>query len=134
MTPPYTLGYNPHMHSALSKADEIWRAAKYCYDARLLDSCVNRAYYATFWAAIAALEEAGIPVEKRWSYGELLRLFRKELVESGVYPAEYTGYLAEARRQCLLADYQLIQIEQKSARRTLEQAREFIVKVKELSL
>jgi uncharacterized protein (UPF0332 family) len=121
------------MQNALSKADDIWRAAKYCYDARLFDSCANRAYYAMFWAAVAALEGVGLPVERRWNYSELLRLFKKELVKSGIYPAAYTRYLADARKICLQADHQLVQLEPRTVKQILEQAREFIVKVKELN-
>jgi uncharacterized protein (UPF0332 family) len=121
------------MQEALSKADDIWRAAKYCYDARLFDSCANRVYYTMFWAAVAALEGAGLPVEQRWNHSKLLRLFKKELVESGIYPAAYSRYLANARKLCLQADQQLVQLEPRTVKQLLEQAREFIVRVKELN-
>jgi uncharacterized protein (UPF0332 family) len=133
LTPPALKSIIFPMQEALSKADDIWRAAKYCYDARLFDSCANRVYYTMFWAAVAALEGAGLPVEQRWNHSKLLRLFKKELVESGIYPAAYSRYLANARKLCLQADQQLVQLEPRTVKQLLEQAREFIVRVKELN-
>jgi uncharacterized protein (UPF0332 family) len=59
------------MQTSLAKAEGIYRAAELCLEAGLYDSCVSRAYYAMFGAAVAALDGAGYKAEKEWTHNGL---------------------------------------------------------------
>jgi len=46
-------------HIFLKKAEESLNAAQSCFEQEYYNSCVNRAYYAMFQAAVAVLFKAG---------------------------------------------------------------------------
>jgi len=48
----------------LIKAKDNLNAAQMCFENGFYDSCANRAYYAVFHAAIAALADRGIKRDK----------------------------------------------------------------------
>lgn len=120
------------MQTSLAKARNIYRAAELCLEAGLYDSCVSRAYYAMFWAAITALNGAGYKAEKEWTHSGLFNTFSKYLVQTRkTYESFYGRRLAEGYELRIKADYKLISIRLSDARRMLEWAHEFIQRVGE---
>jgi uncharacterized protein (UPF0332 family) len=120
------------MQDSLVKAEGIYRAAQLCLEAGLYDSCVSRAYYAMFWAAIAALDGAGYKAEKEWTHNGLINTFSKYLVQTRkIYESFYGRRLAEGYKLRIKADYKLAPINANDARRVSEWAQEFIQKVSE---
>jgi uncharacterized protein (UPF0332 family) len=120
------------MHTSLTKAEGVYRAAELCLEAGLYDSCVSRAYYAMFWAAIAALDDAGYKAEKEWTHSGLFNTFSKYLVQTRkTYESFYGRRLAESYELRIKADYKLAPVRINDARRVLGWAQEFIQKVGE---
>jgi uncharacterized protein (UPF0332 family) len=65
------LVYNAHMRDEfLTKARENLKAAEVLFEQQLYNAAVNRAYYAAFQAAIAALADQGIATE-RWGHAAI---------------------------------------------------------------
>jgi uncharacterized protein (UPF0332 family) len=83
------------------------RAAEVCLEQGLLDSAVNRAYFALFQAAVWALESRGIR--------------RRKLV-----PASFAGALPSVMHLRHIADYQQPGVSQLQAERAVRRAREFV--------
>jgi uncharacterized protein (UPF0332 family) len=120
------------MQTSLAKSEGIYRAAELCLKEGLYDSCVSRAYYAMFWAAITALDGAGYKAEKEWTHSGLFNIFSKYLVQTRkTYESFYGRRLAASYELRIKADYKLAPVRINDARRVLEWAQEFIQKVDE---
>jgi uncharacterized protein (UPF0332 family) len=102
------------------------RAAELCLEQGLLDSAVNRAYFALFQAAIWALEHRGIR-RREWTHkgvhSDFVQLFvrRRKLV-----PASFAGALPSVMHLRHIADYQQPGVSQSQAERAIRRAREFV--------
>ncbi len=115
-------------------ADHMQKASRALASARLLladgdlEGACNRAYYAMFDAAHAALLASGAgnnPGETRTHRG-LIAAFGKYLVQSGQMPAESGKSLNQVERIRLLADYTGEDIDREAAQWAVERAAGFI--------
>jgi len=110
----------------LSKAEENLKSAQLNFDNEFYNACSNRAYYAAFQAAIAALSVHGIISDKNehsWVQSEFnLQLIKKRKI----YPDRLKTYLLKMQEIRNIADYSDENISKKIARRQLSQATEMI--------
>lgn len=97
------------------------------------NNATNRAYYAAFQAAIAALDVAGVRPpggKEEWGHGFVQAQFAGRLInQRKLYPAalrETLGQLFSLRQQ---ADYKLADVSQTQATRALGRARAFVAAV-----
>jgi uncharacterized protein (UPF0332 family) len=110
----------------LDKAKNNLAVARICHENRFYDACANRAYFATFQAAIAALTEKGMKRGKydhKWVQAE----FGEKLIKrQKVYPAKLKSYLLEMQIIRNRADYENRHVSRKDASDQLGRAEEMI--------
>lgn len=110
----------------LERAQAALRAANLCLEQRLFDSAANRAYFATFQAAICALESQGIK-RKEWTHkgvhSDFVLLFvrRRKIV-----PASFVNALPSLMQLRHIGDYQQPGVSQRQAERAVRLAQEFV--------
>lgn len=110
------------------------KAVRACSSARVLlglddiDGACNRAYYAMFDAARAALLVSGAPVQPDIgkTHGGLIAAFGLHLVKNGPIPKELGRILKRAEEIRLVADYKGDSVEFDDARAMVEQAETFV--------
>jgi uncharacterized protein (UPF0332 family) len=106
------------------------KAARSAASARLLlkyddpEGASNRAYYAMFDAARAALTAQGHELPK--THRGLISAFSLHLVKEGLLPVEYSRDLNDAERLRLTADYQGDPLEPETVSETVEKAERFV--------
>ncbi len=110
----------------LEKAKENLKMAQISFEHECYNSCANRAYYAAFQAAIAALCDKGISkgkFEHKWVQAE----FSEKLIKrQKVYPGKLKSYLMEMQFLRNTADYQHEPVSRKDASDQLRKAAEMI--------
>ncbi|MCP4348124.1 MAG: HEPN domain-containing protein [Desulfobacterales bacterium] len=110
----------------LNKAKENLKIAQLSFEHDCYNACANRAYYAAFQAAIAALADKGIRSEKNdhsWVQSEFtLRLIKRQKI----YPAKIKAYLPDMQQARNKADYSEKDISKKVSREQLSRATEMI--------
>jgi len=110
----------------MDKARENLSAAEICFENKLYNACANRAYYAAFQAAVAALADSGIRKEKldhKWVQAE----FSGRLItRRKVYPAKVKAYLMKMQIVRNDADYKTRLVSRKKAYQQLDRAREIL--------
>jgi len=110
----------------LTKAKENFKAAEVLFEHQLYNAAVNRAYYAAFQAAIAALADQGIAIERR-GHAAIQANFATELIQRRKrYPGHFRAYLMDLQSVRDDADYKLKSVSSRVARRQLNKAREFV--------
>lgn len=118
-------------HDYMAKASRALVSAKLLLDASDVDGACNRAYYAMFDAAQAALSWAGAhvnPAETKTHRG-LIAAVGKYLVKPGLLIADLGKALNQVERVRLLADYTGEEIDAGKAQWAIEQAEAFIAAV-----
>ncbi len=112
------------------KATESLTSAKADFAAARYNSCANRAYYACFQAAIAALLSAGIrPTNPKgeWSHEFVQSQFNGLLINRRkLYPIILRRVLRDTLEVREKADYTLSSVSERVAGRVLRQAQEFV--------
>ncbi|MBM3236424.1 HEPN domain-containing protein [Candidatus Poribacteria bacterium] len=118
----------------LAKATENIIAAEICLQHGLRNASVNRAYYAMFHAAIAALIRYEIrKVGEMWKHDFVQAEFSRALIQRRkVFSSRLKDSLFNAMEQRQVADYDTKPINERIARRTLQLAQEFVGQVKEV--
>ena len=118
----------------LDKARESLASAEADFAAGRFNSCANRAYYAAFQAAVAALIHTGVgPRGDTWGHAFVMAQFsgtlikRRKLVSSSLRAS--LSALQEARS---LADYEPRSVTRTTARRSVEEAGEVVEAVNRL--
>jgi len=112
----------------LDKAKENLKAAHLLFDNALYNATANRAYYAAFQAAIAALVAEGHTLHT--SHETVQSTFNGELIRRRkVYPSDLSSYLSDLQIVRNQADYSTKQISQKVAARMLAKAENFVTTV-----
>ena len=90
----------------LDKAKENLKMAQLSFEHECYNACANRAYYAAFQAAVAALSDKGISkgkFEHRWVQAEFSgRLIRRQKV----YPSDMKSWLMKMHLVRNTADYE----------------------------
>ncbi len=114
------------MKEFLNKAKENLKIAQISLDNECYNACANRAYFASFQAAIAALADKDIRSEKNehaWVQSEFnLQLIKRKKI----YPAVLKKYLPNMQIERNVADYSKQDISRKIALRQLSHAKEMI--------
>lgn len=114
----------------LTKAKENLQAAQLLFEHKLYNASTNRAYYAAFQAAIAALVAEGIINTERVGHDTVQAKFTGELINrKKKYPSGLKPYLAELYRLRQDADYTLKSISEKLSKEQLRKAREFVEEI-----
>jgi len=109
-----------------TKATENIEAAELLFENRLYNASANRAYYAGFQAAIAALENIGIKFD-RVRHEAVQANFAAELVQKRkIYGNHLKSYLMDLQNVRNFADYKLKFVSKKVAYRQLKKARELV--------
>lgn len=110
----------------LEKANENLEAARLLFDAGLHNASANRAYYAAFHAAIAALSAAGIRMDNT-NHKNVQARFSSELIRRRkVYSRSLSPLLMDMQETRNKADYQPASISKKKAERQLNKAIQFV--------
>ncbi len=93
-----------------------------------VDGACNRAYYAMFDAARAALLASGAPVrpEIGRTHSGLINAFSEHLIKNGPISKDMGRLLKRAEEIRLVADYKGDSVEMSDAREMVEQAESFL--------
>ena len=117
---------------AMERAKEYLKVAEMALEGECYNGCASNAYYAMFWAAIAALVHQGFK-QTEWSHGGLRETFSRELVvKRSIYPPKFGEWLNNAYTLRTKANYELEGVSAKIARRLLSHAREFVAAIQEV--
>ncbi len=112
----------------LAKADVAARSAQVLLAAGDPDGACNRAYYAMFDAARAALLASGAPLETEFArtHGGVISAFGLHLVKTGLVDAAFGRSLNRAQRVRMIADYTGDLVDQDIAERQVAEATDFV--------
>ena len=118
----------PEAEAFLRKARESLASAEADLEAGRFNSATNRAYYAAFRAAVAALIEQGVrPRGASWDHKYVISQFSGKLVRrSKLLPATYRAILDPLLTARLFADYRAASIGRTTARRSVSEARRLV--------
>jgi len=116
----------------LGKAETAYTSARALFDLGDFDSAANRAYYAMFNAARAALIISNAPIKDDIgrTHSGLIGAFGEHLVTGGRIPKEIGKLLNRAHEIRLLADYMDGSVEAEVAEQIINQAGKFIDAIK----
>lgn len=112
----------------MTKADTACSSARALLELGDVDGASNRAYYAMFDAARAALLASGAPVEPDIgrTHSGLIGAFGKYLVKNGPVSKDMGRLLNRAHEIRQVADYNGESVEPADAREMVEQAEAFV--------
>lgn len=108
------------------KATNSAAAAKLPLERGHTDDAADRAYYAMFNAARAALLACGYDVEVHKSHKGVINAFSHRLVKEGIASPELAASLKQAESICIMADYREDSIDPDVARDVVDKAEKFI--------
>lgn len=119
----------PNIEDYLRKATESLAGAESEYASERFNNCANRAYYASFQAAIAALLREGIRSAKgNWSHAFVQTQFASQIINRRHrYPSALRSTLSDILTLRLTADYDPDPVSRAEANRSLRRSREFRV-------
>ena len=117
----------------MAKAEKACSASRLLLENGYTDDAINRAYYAMFDAARAALLASDAPIElnKIRTHSGLIGAFGNYLVENGPVPKEMGRLLNQTKDVRLVADYDGVFVEPEDARTIVEQAEYFVAAMRE---
>lgn len=121
--------HSEEAEALMRKSDRALASARLLLDASDTDGACNRAYYAMFDAARAALLNEVEP-EKTRTHRGLIAAFGLQLINTGRLPKSLGRMLNRSEEVRLLADYTGGSIELEDAHDMLTQAAEFIESVR----
>lgn len=132
---PHKLGYNGLMGNQTSSIKQWMALAEQALDTAQVDldagdwrATINRAYYAIFYSANAALLTKGL---ERRKHSGVISAFREHLVKSGLIETEYSNIYGETLVVREDADYAVeIPVDADTARMAISQARRFVQRIK----
>jgi uncharacterized protein (UPF0332 family) len=118
----------------MAKANRALASAKLLLDSGDVDGACNRAYYAMFDAARAALLSinAPVPAEVARTHSGLIAAFSLHLVKPGKIGVEHGRSLNKVEDLRLIADYRGDPVTLGNAAWALEQASNFLIAVQTL--
>lgn len=109
------------------KSRQNLAVAEWCYENGHYDACCNRAYYAMYHAAIAALANEGItPSQKQIDHGWVQSRFVIHFCKRHKIFPKLKTYLQDAQRIRDTADYHAEPLNRKKARLQMNWAKEFV--------
>jgi uncharacterized protein (UPF0332 family) len=117
----------------LAKAEESLAGAESEHPNKRHQNSANRAYYASYQAAVAALLQAGIrPHGTRWGHDTVQAQFAGELINRQKrYPAELRDTFDRLFLLRQTADYELELVSEIQAARAIRRARSFVAAIQE---
>ena len=112
----------------MEKADRACASARALLELGDVDGACNRAYYAMFDAARAALLASGamVALDIGRTHGGLISAFGHHLIKNGSVPREMGRLLNRAAEIRLVADYTGDSVEQADAEQLVQQAENFV--------
>jgi uncharacterized protein (UPF0332 family) len=112
----------------IAKARRSAISAKLLFDAGDLNGACNRAYYAMFDAARAALLASREPIKSEVikTHSGLITAFSLYLIKPGRIPMQHGKSLRQVDQIRLLADYSDEEVERETALSAIEQADDFV--------
>ena len=112
----------------LAKAEQASSSARALLERGDVDGSTNRAYYAMFDAARAALLASNAPVdlEQVRTHTGLIGAFGEHLVKNGIVSKDIGHFLRRAQKVRMVADYDGDSVESEEARAIVEQAETFV--------
>ena len=118
----------------MAKANRALASAKLLLDGGDVDGACNRAYYAMFDAARAALlfVQAPVPTELARTHSGLITAFSLHLVKAGLVAVDHGRSLNKVEDLRLIADYKGDPVTLENAAWALEQAEKFLAVVRGL--
>lgn len=121
-------------HELMAKAERALASAQLLLDSGDVDGACNRAYYAMFDAARAALlsTQAPVPAEVARTHSGLIAAFSLHLVKPGLVAVEHGRSLNKVEDLRLIADYRGDPVTLENAAWALEQAKNFLGAVQAL--
>ncbi len=126
-----TEGSRQYAEDYLREAGEALKEAEILLEQGFRKGAINRAYYAMFYAATAALyaDEASLPRK----HSSLINLFRTRLVETGKVERTFHTDLASAFRLRQRSDYEVhAQIGESDIEETVRRAEAFVREMRRL--
>lgn len=117
----------------LSKAEANLLAAERDFEHGGCDPCASRAYFAAFHAALAVLLALADFQRQRdyWNHGHIAAEFARRLIHRRkVFPGVLAKVLDDLKFRRHQADYESSQTSHRSARQSLDKARQFVAQVK----
>jgi uncharacterized protein (UPF0332 family) len=112
----------------IARARRSASSAKVLYDIEDMSGACNRAYYAMFDAARAALLAGKEPVKSEVikTHSGLIAAFSLHLIKSGRIPTAYGKSLRQVDQIRLIADYSDEEPDSETAASAIEQANQFV--------
>lgn len=112
----------------MAKSRQALVSAQFLLNAADPDGACNRAYYAMFDAARAALlvADTGVPAEVSRTHSGLISAFSLHLIKTGLLPVELGKSLNKVEDLRLIADYKGEPLELADAAWAVEQAGIFV--------
>ncbi len=128
------MSMQPRALSYMAKATQACESARALLGLNDVDGACNRAYYAMFDAAHAALLVSGAPVkvEATRTHSGLISAFGEHLVKTGRIPREMGRVLNRAEEIRLVADYQGDSVELEDAKEMVEKAENFVLSLRKI--
>lgn len=116
----------------LAKAQEALEGAQCAVENHRYNNAANRAYYACFLAAIAALIDAHVRPEGSWGHEYVQAQFSGLLIRRRkLYSATLGSVLSDNLETRARADYRPSSVSEKDAKRAVARARSFVQMVAE---
>jgi uncharacterized protein (UPF0332 family) len=110
----------------LTKAKENLEDAEQALQEGRYNASANRAYYAAFQAAIAALAQESITHEKN-PHSWVQAQFSERLIKARkYYPSKLASYLMDMQARRDTADYKPTMTSKKTAKEQVQQSKEFL--------
>lgn len=118
----------------MAKARQAVVSARLLLEAGDVDGACNRAYYAMFDAARAAIiaSKAPVSLDIARTHGGLIAAFSLHLVKNGPIPHEFGRLLNRAEEIRLVADYRGDVVGLADAREMVDQAERFVTLIRNL--
>ena len=115
----------------IARAQRTVASAKLLFDAADLNGACNRAYYAMFDAARAALLTVEEPLQSEVikTHSGLITAFSLCLIKTGRIPEQYGKALRQVDQIRLIADYSDAEIDSTDAAMAIRQASDFVAAV-----
>lgn len=118
-----------YVHGYLQAAEESLQEASVLFEKSLLKGAANRAYYAMFYAASAALVAEKVPLPRK--HRTVINLFHQQFIRSGRMARALQQNLMEAFQLRQRGDYEIhAHIGEDEVQDALDKAGAFVAEVK----
>jgi uncharacterized protein (UPF0332 family) len=124
---------SPFARNLARKSQRALRSARLGLEDGDSDGAVNRAYYAMFNIARAALLSGGVPEEGLpVAHKELIAAFRQYAVQTGQIDRDLAGALSRSQALCAQADDGRTELDAKAAADAVQRAESFVLTIERM--